>query len=1813
MGVRRQVFPSQCMHPRRSALRLEPLEPRLLLSAAPLSDVTAWVESGAGRATAYMKVYDPVLDQWVQDSESFDTISGFTNRDGVVAWIGGVDYGMGWDYYAMHAVYDPALHKWQQEGHYAESISGMTTRDGVVAWKVREDFGEFLYVVHVATYDPASADWTMTWGGYADSIQRLTVGDGVAAWVNVSTFGFTTYDVACTIYDPQAGAWEDTGFYYGDSSPSLSISAGTVTASGAWGTETRGYDPADTSWHADQQTQPLAWFEAVPQYGDAPLDVWFWDMSIGATGWSWDFDDGGTSTDASPHHTFTGSDVYTVTLDITGPEGADQATADVNTANPPEVSVFVDTTEILDGQGATVDFGTVEEGEAGIELIFTVRNDGGAPGLTLGSITVPDGFTLVQDFTKDVLAGGEEDTFTVRLDSDLIGHKAGEISFVNGDQIENPFNFPVSGWVATATPEVAVFLGESEIANGQTTPVDFGASEGGHAGQELTFTVANYGLQNLALGSIELPTGYTLVEPLVAELAPTSSDTFTVRLDTDAGGTKAGDIQFTTNDTDENPFSFPVVGTITLYGWTGTCGGVALPGHASYEHGTGIAIDSAGDLYLTGYFEGTATDLDPSAGVERYDSNGWCDVFVIKLDGDRQHLWTRTFGGSSTDYGRAIAIDGFDNLYIVGTFRETVDFDPTGGTDPHSCTGREDSFITKLDSDGEYLWTRTIGGSGGSGWVQTNSVATDTSGNVYITGYFTTTVDLDPTDGADTRSSAGGGKDIFITKLLADGSYGWTVTYGGTTGNSSVYEQGVDIAVSSDGDVFVTGTFSNTIDFDPTAGVDEHSPIGYFDPFITRLNSDGTYGWTRTFELPMHYFHYAGPSVALDGQGDVLLGGQFQGTVDFDPTEGTDVRSATSGYDTFVTKLQGDGSYAWTWTAEAAAAYSVAIGPGDSVVTTGDGILAARLDPEGNEIASALFDAEYSPPEGHDIALDAAGNAFVVSLFSSTRDFDPTQGTDERTALGAGDIAVTKLKASFFEPRPEVQVTDDEGSATDLAIDFGEVSAQGGAQQYQVTVTNAGGLDLEVQAATLSDATHFALSWPDGAPTALAPDASTVLTVTFDPAAGGSHDATLTIESDDPFAPILDVALSGEGTVPEIALEGFGYDIPSGDASPSTDDGTDFGVLDVDGGTGSRSFTIRNTGTGDLSLTGDPRVEILGADADDFTVIVPPAATVAATTAFSVAFDPSGPGLRAATVSIANDDADENPFTFDIQGWGNQPFDLPATLYLDSNDLLAEVPPANDSTHTRDFRLGATASWEYELQGDISENGCLVGLWLVNYIQEPYDPTPVDVTFDVDLTIERIQGGTLALGSDEATVAEGQLELVPFEFSWDDVVTVPGDKLVLDVTVDGDDWGGVFMTQQGTANYSTVEFVAVPPGCQKVGTIQVGDATVHVYDTDGTIDVDLADIQVKPGKGGSIKSITLRGEQAMGGVGIIVSGATSVGTFKDAREGDLGDLAFIGIDAPAKTLKLKSGLTGCNLNGAAMGGVAFPADLDGDGDTDDATGLWVNGDLRSATLFGDLAADAVIDGDLAKLVGRANVDAGVDVVVAGLLGKIDVVGAFAADLTVSPAAVARYALAKATIRGAVTGGTWTIDGPAGKILSKGDFAADLDALSVKSLAVGGNLDGAAIDLTLAAAPKLWALAKLKVTGWIRNTVLTSTGHLGTLTAGGLDGTTILADVPGGDLPDDAGDFASQCRLKSLNVKGIKAGKVYVDSFIDSRVAAWTLGKARIREVDTTNLGETFGLAFCEFGSIKWKQEGARYRWPAPWSAAPGDLDIRDFA
>lgn len=123
---------------------------------------------------------------------------------------------------------------------------------------------------------------------------------------------------------------------------------------------------------------------------------------------------------------------------------------------------------------------------------------------------------------------------------------------------------------------------------------------------------------------------------------------------------------------------------------------------------------------------------------------------------------------------------------------------------------------------------------------------------------------------------------------------------------------------------------------------------------------------------------------------------------------------------------------------------------------------------------------------------------------------------------------------------------------------------------------------------------------------------------------------------------------------PEINVKGNGVSIASGDVTPTTTDHTDFGGTAVVGGTITRTFTIENTGSMNLTLSGSPAVVVSGANASDFTVVAIPSSPIAAggNTTFQVTFDPSATGTRTATLSIANDDADENPYTFAIQGTG---------------------------------------------------------------------------------------------------------------------------------------------------------------------------------------------------------------------------------------------------------------------------------------------------------------------------------------------------------------------------------------------------------------------------------------------------------------------------------------------------------------------------------------------------------------------------------
>lgn len=270
-----------------------------------------------------------------------------------------------------------------------------------------------------------------------------------------------------------------------------------------------------------------------------------------------------------------------------------------------------------------------------------------------------------------------------------------------------------------------------------------------------------------------------------------------------------------------------------------------------------------------------------------------------------------------------------------------------------------------------------------------------------------------------------------------------------------------------------------------------------------------------------------------------------------------------------------------------------------------------------------------------------------------------------------GDIAIDDIgMTATIGSSPEINLVGNGTNITDGDTtpsvtddtDFGNVDVTIGTNPNTFTIQNLGTASLNLTGGspyvTISGAHAADFTLTANPTTPIATSGSTTFTITFNPSATGLRTATVTIANDDsnenPYN--FDIQGTGTTTLPEINVRGNGVDIADGDVTPSVLDDTDFGNVDVTSGTNVNTFTIQNLGTSlNLNLTGgSPYVAVSGTHAADFTVTAIPAASIAASgsTTFNITFNPSALGLRTATLTIANNDTDENPYNFSIQGTG---------------------------------------------------------------------------------------------------------------------------------------------------------------------------------------------------------------------------------------------------------------------------------------------------------------------------------------------------------------------------------------------------------------------------------------------------------------------------------------------------------------------------------------------------------------------------------
>ena len=316
--------------------------------------------------------------------------------------------------------------------------------------------------------------------------------------------------------------------------------------------------------------------------------------------------------------------------------------------------------------------------------------------------------------------------------------------------------------------------------------------------------------------------------------------------------------------------------------------------------GVAVAVDLSNNVYVIGTFSGTV-DFNPGSGVFNLTQTGYgWNSFICKLNSQGNFVWAKQFVSQthSTNDIRSIAIGPGNNVLTSGLFQDTVDFNPGSGTfnlisnGVPSSSDNWDVFISKLDSAGNFVWAKQLGGQERE---QNGAITVDDSGNVYSTGQFEGTVDFNPGNSTFNLTSAGQW-DVYVSKLDSAGNFVWAKKMGGSS-----YDMGTGIAVDKEQQVYITGWFQMTGDYDPGPGVQNLSTTIGQDIFLCKLKKQGNLDWV--YQIGADTSTEIARNIQLDNWGGIYLSGSFAKTVNFNPN-GNATNLTSAGYsDAFVLKL----------------------------------------------------------------------------------------------------------------------------------------------------------------------------------------------------------------------------------------------------------------------------------------------------------------------------------------------------------------------------------------------------------------------------------------------------------------------------------------------------------------------------------------------------------------------------------------------------------------------------------------------------------------------------------------------------------------------------------------------------------------------------------------------------------------------------------------------------------------------------------------------------------------------------------------------
>jgi hypothetical protein len=459
--------------------------------------------------------------------------------------------------------------------------------------------------------------------------------------------------------------------------------------------------------------------------------------------------------------------------------------------------------------------------------------------------------------------------------------------------------------------------------------------------------------------------------------------------------------------------------------WAVRFGG-GTPSISYNDSGHDLVVDNQGNILLTGLYKGTS-DFDPGIGIFNLSSNnGEADVFVVKLNGNGGFIWAKGFGGVVMEEITSIDVDGNDNIYLSGSFFGNTDFDPGVGTFfmtatlPYSngtFSITEELFQLKLNSNGDFLWANKAGDYS----TDISFSKVDNQGNIYSTGSFVGSVDFDPGPNSVVLTTASYVPNIFLRKQDTNGNLLWV------KGLSGGFSQGNSIDIDQNGNIYISGNFQSTVDFDPGVTIYSMTSTGQKDAFISKFDINGNFIWANqlgsTNGLSEQFI-----SLTVDNDNNIIAIGQSLSTlnnIDFNPGPAI---YTLSGAGPYLIKYNENGSLMWV------------------------------VNPVATQNLNSAFLGQGNGSSGNNggYCLKEKNNSiYLTGGFNRTADFNPGIQSDSLISMGNAnptDIFIQKLNTCSSST-----TTFTTSSCSSYTAPDGQVFTQSG--QYTSTLTNAAGCD----------------------------------------------------------------------------------------------------------------------------------------------------------------------------------------------------------------------------------------------------------------------------------------------------------------------------------------------------------------------------------------------------------------------------------------------------------------------------------------------------------------------------------------------------------------------------------------------------------------------------------------------------------------------------------------------------------------------------------------------------------------------------------